>query len=162
MAIPIYKLINIDNSIESSIHNQLKQHQFSQVPTVIDVSELSDQFEAITHIETFLLENEVSNFPYPTYIVTEIKNYHGKYSFFESTDKTPSFFWKKLKQLNSRENKILQKNYLKQKNLENTQGHEFHEDLMDYAKGHKVIFNLSKEKIFLSKIQKNLEDFYDK
>ena len=162
MAIPIYKLINIDNSIETSIQRQLEGHQFSQVPTILDVTELSDQFEAITHIENFLLEKEVSSFPYPTYIVTKIKNYHGEYSFFESIDKTPSFYWKKLKQLNARENKILQKNYLKQKNLENTQGHNFQEELVKYAKGHKVIFNLIKEIYFLESIQKNLEAFYDK
>ena len=161
MAIPSFKQININNSTKESIYEQLEPSYLSQFPYILDISQLVDQFEAITYIEQFLEERYVTNYPYPIYIISSLKNYHGKFSIFESSSLCPIFFKQKAKQLNARENKIMQKIYLKQKNLKNLQGHNFENDLQEYSEKHKQIFYLHKERIFLSKLNKTLEKYYE-
>jgi hypothetical protein len=162
MAIPSYKQISINNSTEDSIISDLEPHSFDQLPYVINISHLSDQFEAVAIIEDFLIERKVTNYPYPVYIISNLKNYHGPFSIFESLNDCPRFYKQKIKQLNVRENKIMQKIYLKQKNLLNMQGHNYEEDLKDYSISHREISNLHQESIFLDKLQEKLKRYYDK
>jgi hypothetical protein len=162
MAIPSYKQININNSTEDSIITQLEPHSFDQLPYVIDISHLSDQFEAISIIEDFFSDHQITNYPYPIYIISTLKNYHGPFSIFESLSACPKFYKQKLKQLNARENKIMQKVQLKQKNLLNMQGHNFEEDLIDYSLAHKLIHHLHKESLFLNRLQEKLKRYYVK
>jgi len=162
MAIPSYKQININNSTRNSIFTQLEPHVFGQLPYILNIDHLSDQFEAIAVIEEFFEKIRVTNYPYPIYIISTLKNYHGPFSIFESINECPAFFKQKIKQLNARENKIIQKIYLKQKNLLNMQGHNYEEDLKDYSLSHKEIHHLHKEAIFLNNLKDKLEKFYDK
>ena len=162
MSIPSYKQININNSTQESIISQLEPHNFNNIPYVLNISHLSDQFEAISIIEEFFEKHNISNYPYPIYIISNLKNYHGPFSIFESLSECPKFFKQKIKQLNARENKIMQKIYLKQKNLLNMQGHNYENHLKDYSLTHKEIHHLHKEDLFLSKLQNKLKKFYDK
>lgn len=162
MAIPHFKQININNSTEESINHQLSSYTFGHMPYILNISNLSDQFEALSIIEEFMESEGITNYPYPIYIISDLKNYHGPFSIFEDIKDCPSFFKQKIKQLNSRENKILQRIYLKQKNLFNMQGHNYEENLKDYSFHHKEIYHLHKESLFLSKLKEKLTRYYDK
>ncbi len=162
MAIPSYKQININNSSVESVKDQLDLHVFGQLPFILTISHLSNEAEALSSIEDYLEQKSITNYPYPIYIVSTIKNHNGLFSIFETQHECPQFFNQKIKQLNSRENKIIQKVYLKQKNLQNMQGHNFEETLHKYAQNHKEIHILEKEKDFLRSLTEKLEDYYGK
>lgn len=162
MAIPSYKQVNINFSDEKNIDKQLSMHQFGQLPYIFNISHLKDQITALRNIENHMQMKQISNYPYPIYIISDIKNHHGLFSLFEKIEHIPKFFKQKIKQLNTKENKILQKIYLKQHNLENMNGVNFKESIDEFAISHQAIFKTVKEKEFYDKIIKKLEKYYDK
>lgn len=162
MPIPSYKQIHIKSEERSKIFDQLNFHQFGQVPYIFSISHLGNELVALKNIEDFLEENQLSNYPYPIYIVSSIQNYRGSLELFSTIEECPKFYKQKIKQLNVKENKILQKIYLKQKNLQNIRAVEFTPYLNEYGRAHKKLFNLHKEEVFLSKLANKLEAYYDK
>jgi hypothetical protein len=160
MAIPSYKQININFEDKKSVFEQLALHQFGQIPYIINISHLTEQYSALKNIEQYFTENEVNNYPYPIYIISTIKNYFGIFHIFESIEACPSFFKQKIKQLNTKENKILQKIYLKQKNLNNMNGLNSKNIFKYYSQSHKTIYNLEKEKHFLDNLKFKLEKYF--
>ena len=162
MAIPSYKQININFEDKNSVFNQLSLHQFGQLPFLITISHLNEQYSALKNIEQYFVENEINNYPYPIYIVSTIKNYFGPFHIFESVEACPKFYKQKIKQLNTKENKILQKIYLKQKNLKNMNSLNHKNVFEFYSESHKTIFNLEKEKSFLDKLTAKLQDHFRK
>ena len=129
---------------------------------VFSISHLQDEVQALSFIEEYLQENDISNYPYPIYIISTIKLYNGPFKLFEKVEELPQFFKQKIKQLNTKENKILQKIYLKQQNLKNMNGVDFTYILKQYADSHKIIYNNMKEADFLDRISSKLEAYYDK
>ena len=162
MAIPSYKQVNINFEDKNSVFNQLSMHQFGQLPFLITISHLNEQYSALKNIEQYFVENEINNYPYPIYIVSTIKNYFGPFHIFESVEVCPKFYKQKIKQLNTKENKILQKIYLKQKNLKNMNSLNHKNVFEFYSESHKTIFNLEKEKSFLDKLTAKLQDHFRK
>ena len=162
MAIPSYKQVNINFEDKNSVFNQLSLHQFGQLPFLITISHLNEQYSALKNIEQYFVENEINNYPYPIYIVSTIKNYFGPFHIFESVEACPKFYKQKIKQLNTKENKILQKIYLKQKNLRNMNSLNHKNVFEFYSESHKTIFNLEKEKSFLDKLTAKLQDHFGK
>lgn len=162
MPIPSYKQIHIKNEVREVIFEQLKLHHFGQVPFVLSITHLKNQIEALINIEDFIEEKEISNYPYPIYIISDINNYTGPLNLFKTFEECPRFFKQKIKQLNLKENKILQKIYLKQKNIQNMRTVDYQPHLEEYGNSHKKINNLYKEKVFLGNLLIKLEDYYDK
>ncbi len=160
MAIPSYKQVNINFEDKTSVYGQLNLHQFGQLPYLLNISHLAEQLIALKNIECYFQENEIKNYPYPIYIISNIKNYFGPFHIFESVESCPRFFRQKIKQLNTKENKILQKIYLKQKNLKNMNGINFTNTFQYYSDSHKSLYNLEKEKEFLDKLTFKLEKHY--
>ena len=114
MAIPSFKQVNINFPTKEKIFEQLSLHQFGQLPYIFTISHLEDEVQALSFIEEYLQENDISNYPYPIYIISTLKLYKGPFTLFEKIEELPRFFKQKIKQLNTKENKILQKIYLKQ------------------------------------------------
>lgn len=162
MPIPSYKQVHIKSDKRELIFEQLILHLFGQVPYIFSISHLGDQIEALKSIEDFIEENELSNYPYPNYIISSIKNYSGSLNIFKSLEECPSFFKQKIKQLNIKENKILQKIYLKQNKIKNMRDIEYRPYLEEYGHAHKKMSDLYNEEFFLKNILTKLEDFYDK
>jgi len=162
MAIPSYKQVNINFEDKNSVFNQLSMHYFGQLPFLITISHLNEQYSALKNIEQYFVENEINNYPYPIYIVSTIKNYFGPFHIFESVEACPKFYKQKIKQLNTKENKILQKIYLKQNNLKNMKSLNHKSVFEFYSESHKTIFNLEKEKSFLDKLTAKLQDHFGK
>lgn len=162
MAIPSFKQVNINFASREKIYNQLSLHQFGQLPYILTISHLEEEVQALKYIEDYLEEHDISNYPYPIYIISKIKLYKGPFSLFEKIEDLPKFYKQKIKQLNTKENKILQKIYLKQQNLMNMNGVDFTYVLKQYADSHKMIYNNIKESDFLDRISTKLEEYYDK
>lgn len=162
MPIPSYKQVHIKSEKRELIFDQLNFHQFGQVPYIFSIDHLENQIEALKNIEDFVEEKRLSNYPYPIYIVSDIQNYRGELSIFLSLAECPSFYKQKIKQLNVKENKILQKIYLKQKNIQNMRALEYRPYLEEYGRSHKKISHLYQEELFLTGLLTQLEDYYDK
>jgi hypothetical protein len=162
MAIPSYKQVNINFEDKNSVFNQLSLHQFTQLPYLINISHLNEQYSALKNIEQYFMENDINNYPYPIYIISTVKNYFGPFHIFDSVESCPKFFKQKIKQLNTKENKILQKIYLKQKNLKNMNTLNHKEVFELYSESHKKIFYLEKEKTFLDNLTDKLNIHFGK
>lgn len=162
MPIPSYKQVHIKSEKRDLIFDQLNFHQFGQVPYLLSISHLENQIEALKNIEDYIAEQKLSNYPYPTYIISDIQNYRGHLELFNSIEQCPSFFKQKVKQLNVKENKILQKIYLKQKNIQNMRELEYRPYLEEFGRSHKKLSHLYKEDVFLSNLLTKLEGYYDK
>lgn len=161
MPIPSYKQIHIKSEAREVIYDQLNFHQFGQVPYILSISHLENEIEALKNIEDYLAEKKLSNYPYPIYIVSSIQNYRGEMEIFPRIEECPKFYKQKIKQLNVKENKILQKIYLKQKNLQNMRNLEYAPYLKEYGKSHKKLHLLYQEDSYLTQLIDKLEEYYD-
>jgi hypothetical protein len=162
MPIPSYKQIHIKSEAREMIYDQLNFHQFGQVPYILSISHLENEIEALKNIEDYCEEHRLSNYPYPLYVVSTLQNYRGALEIFESIEQCPKFYKQKIKQLNVKENKILQKIYLKQKNLMNMRNLEYRPYLEEYGRSHKKLHTLYQEEVYLNKLAQKLEAYYDK
>lgn len=161
MPIPSYKQIHMKAESRNSTFDQLSAQQFGQVPFVLSIDHLANQIESLKNIEDYLIEKNLTNYPYPVYIISSVDNYLGKLQLFKNISECPRFYKQKIKQLNIKENKILQKIYLKQKNLQNIQGIDIVPHFSDYAKTHKKLHNLKREESFYDLLIGKLEEYYD-
>lgn len=161
MPIPSYKQVHIKSEKKEMIFDQLSIHQFGQVPYILSIDHLTAQDLAIVAIEEYFELNKVSNYPYPIYIVSTVKNYLGPLQIKNAIEDCPKFYKQKIKQLNNKENKILQKIYLKQKNLQNIRLEDYLPFLNEYAKSHKRLNELYKEQVFYEELIEKLEKYYE-
>lgn len=161
MPIPSYKQLHIKKSNRLDIFDQLNFHQFGQVPYVFSIDHLENEIEALANIEDYFYEYKLSHYPYPTYIVSNIQNYQGPLLLVQTIEQCPRFYKQKVKQLNVKENKILQKIYLKQKNMNNLKDFDYQPAIEEYAKGHKKLSHLNHAKKFYDQLNNILEKFYD-
>ena len=95
MAIPSFKQVNINFPTKEKIFEQLSLHQFGQLPYIFTISHLEDEVQALSFIEEYLQENDISNYPYPIYIISTLKLYKGPFTLFEKIEELPRFFKQK-------------------------------------------------------------------
>lgn len=161
MSIPSYKQIHIIKEDRETIFEQLSEHQFGNLPYVLIITQLKDQLMAINNINDYIYENDTPKLPYPIYIVSNEINAISDIAIFKTFNECPRFFNQKIKAPNIKEQAILHKLHLKQKNLSNLKPHEFNIAIDMYAKGHKELSKIAKEGDFLEKLNRKLRDAHE-
>lgn len=161
MSIPSYKQVHIKSDKKELVFDQLNQHQFGQVPYIFSINHLCDQNLVIHSLETYFIKNQISFYPYPIYIISSLENYRGPLLLRKSIHHCPSFYNQKIKQLNAKESKILQKIHLKQKNLQNIRAEDYKTYLNEYARYHKKLNHLYNEQLFYEGLIEKLESYYE-
>ena len=122
MSLPIYQKIIIDENNADTIFTTILQAPIGSVPCYLSLETIADdqKNEVIDLIyQSFLTLELNDSFPYPTYIVSHIKNDQVPIRQFSSINGLPRFFMNKIKRLNQKENQILNMNKLKAKRLNN-------------------------------------------
>lgn len=157
MPIPSYKQIHIKSSERNIIFEQLDSHCFGQVPYLICIDHMSEQESILKSLEFYFDQKETNVYPYPVYIISNIENYKGELLIINSLDNSPQFFKQKIKQLNVKENKILQKIKLKQNSLQNIKRQDYNPFINNYAKIHKELKLLHQEQLFYDKLLEKME-----
>ena len=156
MAIPIYKQVHLKSEQKDMILEQIKIHKFGDTPYLFILSHLQNQEIALKELETCIDELNIPNWPYPIFVISDIVGYQGKLEVFHDIQHCPAFFNKKLKSLNVKEQQVMQKLSLKQKNIQNLKSNEYHPPLNRYAKAHKAIFKIVKEAQYLEDLLQKL------
>jgi hypothetical protein len=161
MPVPSYKQVNIKSSLKAEVYNQLNTHQFGQVPYVLNIDHLEDQMMALASIEDYFSDKEIPQYPYPIYVISTLENFGGQLKIFRSFQECPQFFRQKVKQLNVKENKILQRIYLKQNKLKNIKEEEFLPHLKEYSSNHTRLYEMRWEELFYQKLKEKLVAYHD-
>ncbi|MBT4791144.1 MAG: hypothetical protein HON90_06200, partial [Halobacteriovoraceae bacterium] len=157
MTLPCFKEININSFDEDVINTQLGLLKLQEQPHIIDLSHMDKhQLEIISLIESFLEAIGHNGFPYPVYILSDYKPYHGNLNVIKDKTFLPRFFNQKTKTLKSKENLTLNKIYLKQENLRGINKGEIRPILDDFWDSQKIIKDLQSEQSFYTKIQNGL------
>lgn len=156
MAIPIYKQVRIKSQDKNQISVQLKALRFGNAPYVFILDGLNDQAQALLAIEQCLEELKIPSCPYPIYIIGDVSDYDGQLDVFTNIQQCPQFFNKRNKQLNVKEQQVMQKLKLKQKNMENLVKDEYFPPLKRYAKSHKLIYKVTQESTYLEDLMQKL------
>jgi hypothetical protein len=161
MPIPSYKQVHIKGSDQNNITKQLSIHKYGNIPYVFIITHLENQIEAIENIETYLKDYEVPLWPYPIYVISSLTEYSGSLDIFDDIKSCPQFYNQKVKTPNVKEQDILHKLTLKQKNISNLKSYEYKPALDNYATGHKTIYRLSSEGLYLENLLFKLRDLND-
>lgn len=122
MSLPIYHEIPINQNDEEHIISTIGHAPIGKIPCYFTLKNIADdeKSEVIDLIyQGFLILGLNDSFPYPTYIVSHIKNDAVPIRQFSMPNKMPRFFMNKSKRLNAKENVIYSKNQLKIKRLNN-------------------------------------------
>lgn len=162
MAIPSYKKVHIISENKSDIFKQLESFQYGRIPYIFIIEHLgSMQGQVIKYLEDFIQTYNINIKTYPIHVITSEALHSNSLNLFSHISQCPRFFNQKIKQLNVKENSLLKKLLLKQSNLQNIQESECLPILQEYAKAHRALFNLEKEKDFLSELSLKLEEQYE-
>ena len=162
MGIPSYKKVHIISEKKEEIFRQLESFQYGRTPYIFIVEHLGKaQEQVIDFIQEFVQMYSVNITTYPINIIASINAPNSILSVFPSIEAVPKFYNQKIKQLNVQENNLLKKVILKQNNLHNIRESECLPTLKEYSKSHKALYQLEKEKEFLSKLSVKLEEQYE-
>ena len=141
MGLPLYKILEIYDPKRAAVWAKLANAPVGAQPVAIDLSNLGDrELEALEYIEEFVRLQKTRAFPYPLYVVSNIKNHRGVLELVPSLEHLPQYYKKKNRPLNMKENSMMAKVSLKQGKLENINLDEFKPLAKTYAAKHKVIF----------------------
>lgn len=155
MATPILKNIELLTGDSSSIQKQLKEYSFNENPYIIDILSLENQESIIHELEKHF---ESQNIIYPIYIITSKVDTISSLSLVAHSNQVPTFYKKKSKSLNMKENIIYNKIKLKQKQLSNIDRDSVKNDINSYAFQHKNIFLKESYNEYLKSILKKTRD----
>lgn len=157
MPLPLYKIIEIYDHGQTGLWSKMAKAPIGSQPVVLDIAKLGPkEGEALQNIEDFLSKRKARDFPYPLYVISNATDYQGNLDIFSSLDELPNFYKKKNRPLNMKENTLLAKVGLKQKNLENINMEEIKPIVAEYGKDHKVLFKKQSYLDFISEIHSSL------
>lgn len=157
MAIPSYKKIHLKSETITEVKNQLSVLNFSQSPHIIIIEHLENQKLAIENLEFFLKGTRINFDVYPLYILTNLSDTPSKLNLIKELNQAPKFYYQKVKLLNVKENKLLTKIELKQRNLNALRYSDYKMHLKSYAEDHKKLAVLCNEGHFLDDLWNQLE-----
>ena len=156
MPLPLFRVVEILEVRRSSIWSKLVNAPIGKQPVVVDVRTARDmELEALELVDEYLEENNVRDFPYKLYVLTNLSQ-HPRLEVFKSWDDLPSFFKKKNRPLNMKENTLMAKVTLKQNSMENINFSEVQETLASYANKHKMLAKKQSYLDFLKDISEGL------
>ena len=107
-------------------------------------------------IEKIILKFEINQFPYPTYILSDIINYKGPLSNFNHKKFIPKFFNKKQKNLNIKESDLNSRANLKKNKVLSINFNEAKKSINEFKDGQYQIKLLVEQNVFLEKICSDL------
>lgn len=122
MSLPIYQEIVINEPNHEKIFQVIAHAPIGRVPCYCSLDNIADEDkgQVIESIyQCFLTLGISDSFPYPTYILSHIKNDDVPIRQFATKSLMPRFFMNRTKRLNPKEGSIFNKNQLKYKQLEN-------------------------------------------
>ena len=156
MALPIYKQVHLKSDQKEQIFEQLKLHNFGDVPYLFILTHLENQQLALQGLEECIAELDLATWPYPLYVISNILGHKGRLEVLQDIQQCPQFFNKKVKPLHVKEQQLMQKLLLKQKNIKNLRKSEYQPVLNRYAKAHKAVFKASIEANYLENLLQKL------
>ena len=158
MSLPLYKILEIHDPAKPSLWAKLFNAQIGERPVVVDLTPLGDkESAALELVEEFMLERKAMPFPYPFYVVSSKKSLRGSLQVFPSQERLPAYYKRKNRPLNMKENSLLAKVSLKQKNLENVNMEEARPLLESYGLKHKILGKKQSYFNYLEELLKGLE-----
>lgn len=122
MSLPIYQEIIISETDQEKIFQAIAHSPIGKVPCFCSLNDIPDEnkSEVIELIyQSFVVLGLSDCFPYPTYIVSHIKNDDVPIRQFSTISLLPHFFMNRTKRLNQKEGNLYAKNQLKLKQLSN-------------------------------------------
>lgn len=164
MALANYKILHLNSFEKRMIYAQLSQLEMTDGPYVLIITHLlENQIEALSSIDEYLQENDLSLFPYPLYIIGYAPEYRGKLNLIFDKKFLPKFFNIKTRPLNIKENIVMNKINLIKENLKSIQHNEYQPIINEFSRTHKIIAEIHSENHFYQKIiaQTNFEGEFD-
>lgn len=158
MHIPIYNYIMIKFDHKSAVFEQLNSLRFGKMPYLFDVTNVEDEQAAITFIDDFIDQYNVSIFPYPVYIISNFLHCSKRLETFSSIFECPQFFNLTVRNISKNEQILLDRLELKIEKLKQIKDSNYFQNINEYAKEHKEIYQLTRESIFFEKILQKLEN----
>ena len=161
MPVPIYNYIVIKFDHKSAVFEQLSNLRFGKLPYLFDVTNVEDEQSAISFIDEFIDQYNVSIFPYPVYIISNFLNCSTRIETFSSIFDCPQFFNISFRKISKNEQVLLDRLELKIEKLKQLKDSSYFKNISDYAKEHKKIHQLTQESIYLESILHKLESKND-
>lgn len=160
MSLPIYHEIVISDNNTEKILQTIAHSPIGKLPCYCTLKTIADdeKSEVIESIyQSFVVLGLSDSFPYPTYIVSHIKNDEVPMRQFSTVSVMPRFFMNRTKRLNQKESSIFNKNQLKVKQLGNLLAPEKITDLHTLSPLNLTLKTVVDETDFLTDILDNLK-----
>lgn len=160
MNLPIYQEIIINETDQEMIFQTIAHSPIGKVPCYCSLLEIADEDkgQVIESIYQSLIVLGLSDsFPYPTYIVSHIKNDDIPIRQFSTKSLMPRFFMKRSKRLSPKESSLFNKNQLKLKQLNNLIAPEKMTNLHAFSPVNLALKTAVDESDFYSNILENLK-----
>ncbi|MBC74483.1 MAG: hypothetical protein CME64_00550 [Halobacteriovoraceae bacterium] len=155
MPLPLFRVVEILEVKRSSIWAKLANAPIGKQPVAVDVRPAKElEYEALELVDEYLTKNKVRDFPYKLSVLTNLGE-HPRLEVFKHWDDLPAFFKRKNRPLNMKENTLMAKVTLKQKNMENINIEEVEETISSYANKHKL---LAKKQSYLNYLKQLSEE----
>ncbi len=159
MALPNYRIIQLSKVSLKEIITILSGYQLSLVPIIIDIREHESEIDVIELLVEYFTVNQISPFPYPCYVITQITRpqYSLPFQILKKLEECPQFFNKKSKQPNVKEQAIINKNKIKGKAIYDLNYQEVQKSLKNYALGHRTLNETTRFGAFLETLAGKLQ-----
>lgn len=152
MPIPVYRKIQLKTSKKQAVFELMAELTFETIPYVFNIKQVTNQEEALRHIEEYLRDNRIFNYPYSQYVITDLKNIKTQLLLVLTVRELPSYFERKVKSPNIKEADILNICNLKQKQLSNIHQDDINPTINDYADAQRKLYIHSHHGAFLESI----------
>jgi hypothetical protein len=160
MGLPTFHKINVVDTNIENLQRLLTRDLNLSHPVVLNLKSLhpDEQRDIIDFIENFFeINNYSSTFPYPVYILTDVTNSMTNVPTASDLKFLPKFFSQRDLKIGARETSILIKNKLLQQEIHHLDPQVGQDEIEDYRKIHRKIFELEKERKFYEHLIKRLE-----
>lgn len=161
MNLPIYQILHVKNADLVEMAAMLQEGLNLHRPVALVVKSLGpdEQRELVDVIGNWFQTHQASwRFPYPVYIVSDVPEAVSRIPIVAELGQLPRFFQQKDAKITVKEAQVIDRNYLLQREIKNTDAHALAETLRNYGMNHKRIWFLAQETAFLESLLKRLRD----